>query len=65
LFFPAGSAGPALAQVAEAKAVCARCPVRQASLRFALSTGQDYGIRGGLTEDERRNPRRRRRAAGS
>lgn len=66
LFFPVGSAGPALAQAAEAKAVCARCPVREACLNFALSTGQDYGIWGGLTEDERRNLRRRQqRATGS
>ena len=30
LFFPVGSVGPALAQIAEAKAVCTRCPVREA-----------------------------------
>ncbi|HLI37900.1 MAG TPA: WhiB family transcriptional regulator [Streptosporangiaceae bacterium] len=64
LFFPVGSSGPAaLRQVAAAKAVCARCPVRDACLGFALSTGQDYGIWGGLTEDERRRLRRRERAA--
>lgn len=27
LFFPITAAGPALYQIAEAKAVCARCPV--------------------------------------
>ena len=64
LFFPVGSVGPALAQIAEAKAVCTRCPVREACLRFALSTGQGYGIWGGLTEDERRNLRRRQRLPG-
>ena len=65
LFFPIGSTGPVLAQIAEAKEVCARCPVREACLDFALSTGQAYGIWGGLTEDERRSLRRRRqRAAG-
>jgi WhiB family redox-sensing transcriptional regulator len=63
LFFPADSTGPALAQVAEAKRVCADCPVRQECLRFALSTGQGYGIWGGLTEDERRKLRRRRQRA--
>lgn len=57
LFFPVGSAGPALTQIAEAKEVCARCPVREACLDFALSTGQDYGIWGGLTENERRSLR--------
>jgi WhiB family transcriptional regulator, redox-sensing transcriptional regulator len=59
LFFPIGSTGPVLAQIAEAKEVCARCPVREACLDFALSTGQAYGIWGGLTEDERRSLRRR------
>jgi WhiB family transcriptional regulator, redox-sensing transcriptional regulator len=59
LFFPVASTGPALEQIAEAKEVCARCPVREACLDFALSTGQGYGIWGGLTEDERRSLRRR------
>lgn len=59
LFFPIGAAGPALVQIARAKQVCARCPVRAACLRFALVTGQDYGIWGGLTEDERRQLDRR------
>jgi WhiB family redox-sensing transcriptional regulator len=63
LFFPLGSAGPALAQIVAAKAVCARCPVREECLRFAMRTGQGYGIWGGLTEDERRNLRRRAWAA--
>jgi WhiB family redox-sensing transcriptional regulator len=63
LFFPVGSTGPALAQIAEAKQACARCPVREACLTFALSTGQDHGIWGGLTEDERRNLRRERAVA--
>jgi WhiB family transcriptional regulator, redox-sensing transcriptional regulator len=64
LFFPIGSSGPAaLKQIAAAKAICAQCPVREACLRFALDTGQDYGIWGGLTEDERRRMRRRERTA--
>lgn len=54
MFFPIGLAGPALAQVAQAKAICARCPVRAACLRFAVRTRQAYGIWGGLTEEERR-----------
>jgi WhiB family transcriptional regulator, redox-sensing transcriptional regulator len=63
LFFPAGSTGPALLQIAEAKEVCARCPVRDACLDFALGSGQRFGIWGGLTEDERRSLRRRRQRA--
>ncbi|HET9973420.1 MAG TPA: WhiB family transcriptional regulator [Streptosporangiaceae bacterium] len=58
LFFPVGSAGPALAQIAEAKKICARCPVSWECLVFAMTTGQHYGIWGGLTEDERRRLRR-------
>jgi hypothetical protein len=41
LFFPVGPAGPALAQVAEAKKICARCPVLRARLVFAMVTGQE------------------------
>jgi WhiB family redox-sensing transcriptional regulator len=63
LFFPIGTTGPAVAQIAKAKQVCAQCPVREACLDFALSSGQRYGIWGGLTEDERRTLRRRRRRA--
>jgi WhiB family transcriptional regulator, redox-sensing transcriptional regulator len=54
LFFPIASAGPGLAQVAAAKVVCARCAVRQTCLRFALEASQDYGVWGGLSEEERR-----------
>lgn len=58
LFFPVGSAGPAaLAQIAEAKNICASCPVQQACRVFATATRQEYGIWGGLTEDERRQLR--------
>jgi WhiB family redox-sensing transcriptional regulator len=53
LFFPIGSAGPGLAQVATAKAVCTRCAVRQACLRFALEASQDHGVWGGMSEEER------------
>jgi WhiB family redox-sensing transcriptional regulator len=60
LFFPVGSTGPAaLAQSTEAKKICARCPVRRACLVFAMATGQEYGIWGGLTESERSQLRRR------
>jgi WhiB family redox-sensing transcriptional regulator len=59
LFFPVGTSGPALAQIVEAKAVCRRCPVRRECLAWALASGQDAGIWGGLTEDERRALKRR------
>jgi len=38
----------------EAKAVCARCPVRAACVAYALATGERFGIWGGLNEAERR-----------
>ncbi|MFE3325687.1 WhiB family transcriptional regulator [Streptomyces sp. NPDC059176] len=59
LFFPIGNTGPALLQVAEAKAVCRGCPVREQCLRWAIEHGQDSGVWGGLGEDERRSLRRR------
>jgi WhiB family redox-sensing transcriptional regulator len=59
LFFPIGTARPALAQVEPARAVCSGCPVRDDCLQWALSTGQAAGVWGGLTPDERRALRRR------
>ncbi|HEY1331565.1 MAG TPA: WhiB family transcriptional regulator [Actinomycetota bacterium] len=61
LFFPIGTAGPALAQIDMAKAVCCRCNVRAQCLEWAMATGQDAGVWGGLSEDERRALRRARR----
>ena len=59
LFFPVGSTGPALLQIEAAQAVCRRCGVMEQCLRWAVDTGQDAGIWGGLTEDERHALRRR------
>ncbi|MEU3901605.1 WhiB family transcriptional regulator [Streptomyces sp. NPDC045251] len=60
LFFPIGTTGPALLQIEEAKAVCRnRCPVMEPCLTWALDSGQDDGVWGGLSEDERRALRRR------
>ncbi|MEX0991577.1 MAG: WhiB family transcriptional regulator [Actinomycetota bacterium] len=61
LFFPIGSTGPAAIQVEAAKSVCMVCDVRAACLEWALTTGQDAGVWGGLSEDERRALRRARR----
>jgi len=66
LFFPVGSTGAALRQIEAAKAVCRACPSLDPCLEFALRTGQDAGVWGATSEDERRAIRRaRRRAAGS
>ncbi|WP_232662855.1 WhiB family transcriptional regulator [Pseudonocardia sp. TRM90224] len=58
LFFPVGTSGPALLQIAEAKTVCRRCTVTSECLTWALESGQDTGIWGGLSEDERRIAKR-------
>jgi WhiB family transcriptional regulator, redox-sensing transcriptional regulator len=55
---PISAFGQALGQVAEAKAICARYPVRRQCLAFALRTRQAHGIGGGLTEEERASVRR-------
>ncbi len=54
LFFPIGNTGPALLQIDEAKQVCRSCPVTESCLRWALESGQDAGVWGGTSEDERR-----------
>ena len=58
LFFPIGTTGQALLQIAKAKSVCCQCPVTVECLEFALETNQDTGIWGGNSEDERRHMRR-------
>ncbi|MQA78544.1 MAG: WhiB family transcriptional regulator [Streptosporangiales bacterium] len=60
LFFPIGNTGPALSQIEEAKAVCRQCPVVESCLEWALSTGQDAGVWGAMSEDERRALKRQR-----
>jgi WhiB family redox-sensing transcriptional regulator len=59
LFFPVGNTGPALYQIEEAKAVCRRCPVMERCLQWALDSGQEHGVWGGLSEDDRRRMKRR------
>ncbi|MFV0406108.1 MAG: WhiB family transcriptional regulator [Propioniciclava sp.] len=63
LFFPVGNTGPAIMQIAEAKKVCDRCDVVAECLQWALDAGQDHGVWGGLSEDERRAMKRRRARA--
>lgn len=53
-----------LVRLAQAKAVCATCPVRAECLQYALDEEIWHGMWGGLTERERFACRRRRRAAG-
>ena len=48
---PRGIAAMAIG-VTQAKAICARCPVRRQCLVFALNTRQNHGVWGGMTEEE-------------
>jgi WhiB family redox-sensing transcriptional regulator len=59
LFFPIGSSDSAYQQIEQAKAVCQRCDVRAECLEWALKVGQDHGVWGGLSADERDSLRRR------
>ena len=58
LFFPVGTTGPALEQIAAAKAVCRQCPALEPCLEFALATNQESGVWGATSEEERRKLRK-------
>ncbi|MCH5676887.1 WhiB family transcriptional regulator [Streptomyces gilvus] len=63
-FSPQGERGSARrAREERARAICARCPVRDACARTALRSGGEYGVWGGLSEQERRELRSPRRPA--
>lgn len=67
LFFPPQSPElkeERLAREAQAKEICARCPVRRECLAFALATREPHGIWGGLNEVERRQLQTREQRAG-
>ncbi|MFF0821194.1 WhiB family transcriptional regulator [Micromonospora haikouensis] len=57
-FFPIGTTGPALLQTEQAKAVCRPCRVKDECLAWALEN-QEFGVAGGMSEDERRAHKRR------
>lgn len=68
LFFPVGTTGTAIDQIASAKTVCGMCDAQAQCLEFALATNQESGVWGGTSEEERRKLRkawlaRQRRAA--
>jgi hypothetical protein len=52
---------------AVARQICSRCPVRADCLAYALAAEEEFGIWGGLDQNERRNLKRRlrRRSASS
>ncbi|WP_059006583.1 WhiB family transcriptional regulator [Streptomyces specialis] len=51
LFFPAPDE---IERISTAKALCGQCPVRETCLQAALDSNDTYGIRGGMTEEERK-----------
>jgi WhiB family redox-sensing transcriptional regulator len=59
LFFPDGTPAEVRAKLAAAKRLCAECDVRLPCLRWALLTGQEEGVWGGLGAKERRRHRNR------
>lgn len=59
LFFAIGNTGPALLQIEDAKAVCRGCDSIDECLQWSLESGQDFGVWGGMSEDERRALKRR------
>ncbi len=59
LFFPVGSTGPAVEQIAMATSICTSCHVIEDCLQYALETNQESGVWGGYSEDARRRLRKR------
>ncbi|MEV6569975.1 WhiB family transcriptional regulator [Streptomyces sp. NPDC051577] len=57
-FFPVGTTAPARAATERAKTYCGFCPVRAACARWALAENMEFGVWGGLDENERRSLRR-------
>ncbi len=54
-FSPEGERGRSRSvRVRRAKSICSSCPVRAECRKFALAAGEQYGIWGGMSEDERR-----------
>lgn len=62
MFYPCSGEGVRPSErsrcVKDAKAVCALCSCRAECLRFAMDTGEKYGVWGGLTYREREALRR-------
>ena len=60
LFFPERGAS-----TRTAKGICRACNVRADCLEFAITTGEKFGIWGGMSERERRRVRKERQIAAS
>lgn len=64
LFFAEGPRDYVTLATADAKAICAACPVLAQCKQWALDTRPEHGVYGGLTTRERRNVIRRASIAG-
>ena len=64
LFFPIGNTYLTHLQVEKARAVCRRCEVVDICLKWAIESGQEAGVWGGLSEGERHAVKRRNARAG-
>ena len=53
LFFPIENADHTNLQADKARAICGRCEVVDSCLTWAIESGQEAGVWGGLSEDER------------
>ena len=63
MFFPVGTSGMAVEEAQAAKTVCVQCEVTEPCLAFALDTRQEFGVWGGLDEEERRDLARQAKVA--
>lgn len=52
-FIPEGRGSGELLYI-ESRQICARCPVKTECLQYALDNGEDYGMWGGTTPQERK-----------
>jgi len=60
IFYPLSfKGGPSMLQIDDAKTICRSCPSRRSCLDWALKVGDDAGILGGTTPDERKAMHRR------
>jgi len=65
LFFPTTYGGTNSSTVMAAKALCARCPLKDDCLDWALAAREEFGIWGGATPIERHRIAIHRRSSGS
>lgn len=63
LWFAVGSGEATDRQIRAAQRICDKCPVKTTCRDWAIENGQEYGVWGGLTEDELQAIKRKRNAA--